>query len=445
MKKIFLLFCVICFVLISNSSLMAGGIDNKNNFSAEYIRTLNRSAATDSLDAIVYNPAGVMKMEDGKQASFSLQYVSKDYANIVDGVSLGSDAPSAVPSLFGLYKQGKWAGFFSFTIPAGGGKVEYESGNATTRIGVTGLANLANGLLAPVIQAIPGLSGVAYDDVAGEKLEAESIYYGFTFGGAYEVDDSISFSFAARYISANKEASATFQLIPSAVGGLLPAPYTAVPLTAVLDYEDEGEGIGVIFGMNIDYEPFNISVKYESETDLDFKYAVNADTVTGQESGLGSELGVVNGLEHSRNLPAVLAVGIGYKATPKFRIEAGITSYFNEDADWGGVENYVTNGYDAGIAFEYMVNPELKFSIGYLITETGMQAAVALNEAPELDANSIGAGFQYMMNDNLKIDCGIGVVNYESDSYVDYSSGTPLVIGFEKDVTFFAVALNYTF
>jgi long-subunit fatty acid transport protein len=83
--------------------------------------------------------------------------------------------------------------------------------------------------------------------------------------------------------------------------------------------------------------------------------------------------------------------------------------------------------------------------MGYLKTKTGMQPAAALKEAPELDANSIGAGFMYQMNENLKIDVGIGAVNYEGDTYVDYSSGTPLVIGFDKDVTFLSLALQYTF
>lgn len=444
MKKIFLLFCVICFVLISNSSLMAGGIENKNNLSGEYIRTLNRNATTDSLDAIAYNPAGVMKLEDGKNIYFSLQYVSKDYTNIVNGDSLSSDTPSFIPSIFALYKKDKWAGFFGLTIPAGGGKVEYESGNATTRIGGTTLNNMLN---LGYWEAIPPLTGLAiYDDIDSERVEAESVYYGFTFGGAYEVDDSVSFSFAVRYIDANKEASATLRVIPSAIGvASIPAPNTPVPLNADLGYIEEAEGIGVILGMNVDLEPFNIGVRYESETDLDFMYNVRADRITGREEQLGAEMGILPNLEHSRNLPAVLAVGIGYKATPKFRIEAGITTYFQDDVDWGGAENYVTDGYDAGITFEYAVYPELKFSMGYLKTKTGMQPAAALKEAPELDANSIGAGFMYQMNENLKIDVGIGAVNYEGDTYVDYSSGTPLVIGLDKDVTFLSLALQYTF
>ena len=42
----------------------------------------------------------------------------------------------------------------------------------------------------------------------------------------------------------------------------------------------------------------------------------------------------------------------------------------------------VDNGYDLGIAFEYTFNPKLKGSIGYLHTDTGIDAEYMLPEAP---------------------------------------------------------------
>jgi len=65
MKKFLVPLCVAGLLVSSTSFLFAGGIENKHNWSAEYARTLNRNAATDSADAVVYNPAGVMSMEDG--------------------------------------------------------------------------------------------------------------------------------------------------------------------------------------------------------------------------------------------------------------------------------------------------------------------------------------------------------------------------------------------
>jgi len=77
MKRMLAFVCISALVFSIASPLMAGGIDNKHNFSAEYIRTLNRNAATDSADGVVYNPAGVVKMPDGFWLNLSGQYAFK--------------------------------------------------------------------------------------------------------------------------------------------------------------------------------------------------------------------------------------------------------------------------------------------------------------------------------------------------------------------------------
>ena len=73
------------FVLVAGSAL-AGGIDHKTNFSAEYARTMNRNAAIDYADAVVYNPAGTAFMADGLYLNGSLQYLDKSYTNTIDDV-----------------------------------------------------------------------------------------------------------------------------------------------------------------------------------------------------------------------------------------------------------------------------------------------------------------------------------------------------------------------
>lgn len=427
MKNIFLFFCILCVVLFSGALVFAGGVDNRSNYSGEYVRTLNRNAATDSLDAIAYNPAGVMKMQNGLQGNLSVHYVLKDYSNTVNGVVLEQDTPSFVPALFGLYKTDNWAGFFSFTIPAGGGKVDYDSGNATTRIGSMIAASILNTLYGPA----------SYNPAdSSEQLSAQSFYYGYTVGGAYKLNDIFSVSLSGRYIDADKKADALLELTPTSVGPMAGTP----PAQVALNYEDSAEGYGFILGMFIDYEPVTIGMRYETETDLDFKYNVKQDTV-----GIGALQGITDGLEHSRNLPALFAFGLGYQANARLKIDLNFTTYFQEDADWGGAENNVENGWEAGIAVEYILNPRMKLSAGYLYTQTGMSARYALKEAPELDANTFGAGFVYHVNESLKIDCGIAMVDYESESYTDASLGTPIVIGLAKDVVMAAAGVQYHF
>ena len=90
----------------------AGGIINKQNWSAEYIRTLNRNAATDMADAAAFNPAGTALMKDGLYLKADGIYLMKDYSNelpsspaILNLGTLDSEEPSIIPGLFAVYKK----------------------------------------------------------------------------------------------------------------------------------------------------------------------------------------------------------------------------------------------------------------------------------------------------------------------------------------------------
>ncbi len=81
MRKGFAILCGLGILMLAASPLYAGGIINKSNQSADYMRTLNRSAATDYPDIAVFNPAGIMQMENGAYAKLDAMYFAKDYSN----------------------------------------------------------------------------------------------------------------------------------------------------------------------------------------------------------------------------------------------------------------------------------------------------------------------------------------------------------------------------
>ena len=132
MKKLFVFLCIAGLMAVSASPLFAGGIDNKHNWSAEWVRSLNRNAATDSADAVSYNPAGVMKMDNGFYLNITGQYALKEYKNTFLGTEYKTDDPDFVPSLFALYKKDKWAAYGAVTIVEAGGKIDFENGDTTT-------------------------------------------------------------------------------------------------------------------------------------------------------------------------------------------------------------------------------------------------------------------------------------------------------------------------
>jgi long-chain fatty acid transport protein len=127
----------------------------------------------------------------------------------------------------------------------------------------------------------------------------------------------------------------------------------------------------------------------------------------------------------------------------KIRLETDLTYYFNEDADWMGDEDLVDNGYDLGIVFEYTFNPKFKGSIGYMYTDTGIDAEYMLPENPPLNANTIGAGVAYEAIPGMILNFGLGNSFYQSDSFVEPTTGT--TIEYEKNNFFFALGIQYKF
>jgi len=334
----------------------------------------------------------------------------KEYSNTepntapFSGTEYTTDEPDFVPSLFGLYKQDKWAAYGAVTVVVAGGKVDYENGSATTKI----LGSLIFG-------------GLPFT----HRLEGKSYFIGYTLGGAYKINDMISVSLGARFVDASREfkGNATY-------GG---ASY-------VVDYEETGDGWGGILGVNIaPTEELNIGLRYETKTSIDLETKVTTNTLPGALNGL-----ITDGFKRNRDLPALLGLGVSYKFTPKIRVETNLTYYFNEDADWenvpitSGDETKKDNGYDIGIAFEYTFNPKWKASVGYMYTDVGIEPDNMSIETPELDANTIAGGVAFKPAPNWDLNFGILKTLYDDAT-------TTSGIKYEKDVVIIAIGVQYKF
>jgi long-chain fatty acid transport protein len=218
----------------------------------------------------------------------------------------------------------------------------------------------------------------------------------------------------------------------------------AVPdSTAIVDYEEDADGWGGVFGLDISpNNQWNIGIRYNTKVNLDYDLTVNQNTIVGNPLLEGTPvLPITTGSESTRDLPAILALGVSYKVNDKIRLETNLTYYFDEDADWMGDEDNVDNSYDIGLALEYTFNPKLKGSIGYLYTNTGIDAEDMLPESPELDANTIVGGVAYECIPGMILNFGIGNSFYKSDSFVS-PIGT---VEYEKNNFFIALGAQYKF
>ena len=411
MKKLFVFLCVTGLIAASASPLFAGGIENKHNWSAEWVRTLNRNAATDSADAVSYNPAGVMKMDNGFYVNIAGQYALKDYSNTFLGIKYETDEPDFVPSLFALYKQDKWAAYGAVTIVVAGGKIDYDKGDTTT----FGLA-----------QQI--LAATALDTLLSHRLKGEAYSFGYTLGGAYKINDMFSVSLGARYVDAKREFEGGAVLGVAAAPGVFDTAFG-------VDYEETGHGWGGIIGVNVTpLEELNIGLRYETKTSIDYSTHVTQD-----------DIGIVTeGFQRERDLPALLGLGVSYKFTPKIRVEADLTYYFNEDANWtnnpitSADETKKDDGYDIGIACEYTFNPKWKASVGYMYTDVGLDPDNMSIETPELDAATVAGGVAFTPVPDWDINLGV-----LKTFYGDATTSTGIF--YEKDVVIISLGIQHKF
>src|SRR4030042_4077944 len=114
MKKLLLILTgAILFPYLVN----AGGIVTNTNQSASWVRTITRDAST-GIDAVYFNPAGLVKLNDGfhfslnSQTIFQSKDVTTDYRYLLPDSNktfLGDVKAPVFPSIYAAYKFGKFA------------------------------------------------------------------------------------------------------------------------------------------------------------------------------------------------------------------------------------------------------------------------------------------------------------------------------------------------
>jgi len=432
MRKGFIAVGIIVLMVGLASSLQAGGIINKQNLSADYMRTLNRNAATDMADAVVFNPAGTAMMQDGLYLKADAIYLMKDYSNKLPSSpaffnygTLDSEEPSIIPGLFAVYKQDRWAGFFGVTIPGGGGKVQYNDGNARTV-----------------------LLGVGYQAAFGpptgdQYLEADSYYVGYTLGGAFKIIDSLSVSAGVRFVDAYQK----FKGYSTGAGG---------PLGNKASVKIERTDTAWNYFFGLDYAPIkdlNIGLTYMSNTPLNFKADTNDNTTPLGANSISNRVGWVDGTHEREDLPGYIGLGVSYFIIPgTLRIEPNFTYYLEKQAKLEGqrFQNSMPgNSYDVGLALEYILNPQWRFSVGYMHTEIkGMDSGDLLTEAPELSANTLGLGLVWSPVERLSLTLGGTKVWYDSRTTSSESQANgraPTGTELDKDVWAVGLGLQYRF
>lgn len=413
------IFLVLLSGVLLSPIAFAGGIDNKQNFSARYVATGSRNAATDGVDIVAYNPAGIMQQDNGFAIGLDLHYIWKDYehtynqVNPAGQVTRDQDEPSPVPGIFAKYTHDNWGMFGSFTINGGGGKVKYENGNVITNM----------------IEASLFTSFGAAGFISNEWIEAESYYLTYTAGGSYEFNDMVAVAAGVRYIDATKEIDAFANT--AGVGDVIGA------------YEEEADGWGWVASINVKPAAgFLIGIRYESKVELEFETEFDAKTNALGTSILAG-LGKTDGGKSDRDLPALLGIGVGWDATEKLNLNTSFTYYFEEDADWDDEEKDSSGSWDWGVSFTYSLLGNLRISLGYLYTDIGYDGDdfdLVSKMSPALSAHSFLGGIGYDLTENFTLNLGVMTNFYEEDGTIGTTTAE-----YDKQNTAVAVGVEFRF
>ncbi len=211
------------FFMLTNS-VFAGGLLTNTNQSAQFIRLMSRNASLD-IDAVYFNPAGLIKLEDGWHFAFYSQTILQDknvnskFPLLNDGKYVGVVNVPVFPTAFAVYKMKDWAFSLGFGPNAGGGSADFDRGLPSFEIPIS----KAVPALAGLKQIDPALAVADYD--ADLSFSGSSIFWGIQLGASYKVSDAVSVYGGVRYMPSKNSYQGSIRNIQFKVGDQMhPAP-----------------------------------------------------------------------------------------------------------------------------------------------------------------------------------------------------------------------------
>jgi long-chain fatty acid transport protein len=196
---------------------------------------------------------------------------------------------------------------------------------------------------------------------------------------------------------------------------------SAATADQTLDSKQNGTAITPIFGVNLTFgEKLNIGIKYEMNTSLTLKNDTKNDVVGGVNADGSLIYMFPTGAKIKSDIPAILAVGIGYKVMPKMKLSAGLHYYFDKNAtieSSPGVKKKIDgNLYEVALGGEYDVTDKVLISAGYLYAKTGVGQGYQTDLSHSLTSNTVGFGGGFKVNEKMLLNLGMLYTMYTSDS-----------------------------
>ncbi|MBC2855794.1 outer membrane protein transport protein [Cetobacterium sp. 2A] len=388
-------FYLAALILVTGISSFGASIDHIQNYTPEYGANPAQQGAINRNTSVYFNPAGLMRLEDGTYLRAGIQYAYGKETMTYKGKEYSADLGAPVPNLALYTKNKERTWFWTFGGLGGGGDLKYDDG-------VAGI-----GVLEDVINMDLGIAKVRAKDL-GSSAEGSNMYIQSTLGRAWDINDKVSVSLAGRVVRGSRllKGHLNAELNTTVFG-----KENSLPIEAEIDSERTAWGFGGQFGLNYAAtERLNIGMRYDTTVRMNFK----ADADEKKASLLGKELGFsdffpeyADGRKVRRDLPALLALGASYKMTDSWTTFVGGNYYFNESAkiDKKANPNHdieYDNGWEVSLGSEYWLNKKWAWMIGANYSDTGAHKDTFSDVEYALDSFMAGTGVKYRPDESME-------------------------------------------
>ena len=394
---------------VLGTSAFGASIDHIQNYTAEYNANMAQQAAISPTTSAYYNPAGIMRLENGTYFTGGVQVAfgketMKYRTKAGDGGDYSADLLAPIPNFAMIKKQDDRAFFWTFGGIAGGGDLEYKDGVAGIKV---------------LEDAVPGMTnGLVTAKDKGSWAEGENMYAQTTIGTAWNINNKLSMSVAGRVVYGWRNLDAKL----NADIGINGTSYK-FPIYADMEAERTAWGFGGQIGLNYAAnDTWNFAMRYDSKIKMEFEADTKETYINNPQLNIDSLLGKLNGLgfnnffpqykdgaKHRRDLPAMLAVGASQKVTDRWTMYYGANYYFNESAKIDKdveYKNFLTgetestgleydNGWEISVGTEYWLNNKWAVLGGVNYAKTGAPKESYMDVEYALDSFLVGMGVKY--------------------------------------------------
>jgi long-chain fatty acid transport protein len=218
--------------------------------------------------------------------------------------------------------------------------------------------------------------------------------------------------------------------------------------TGDIEVDAQQTGIGYTPILSVNFSPLenlNIALKYEFKTKLELTTKVKDNKGGGV---------FTDGTKVTADLPAILFFGVEYKPIRRLTLAGTFDYYFDKNVDYDGSDQVNINMIDKnfleyGLGAEYELTDNLRASVGWLATNTGVNENYQSDMSYSTNTNSFGAGIGIRITPMIDLNIGGQYTVYASDSKTfNHLLGAipiPVTETYKKSTALVGVGLDFYF